>query len=739
MVGSAYKSDTCKNPRLLMEGRIILIKDKEISMKFHPRAFAAFGSDLVTNDSVAITELVKNCYDAYANNAVVVFGSDTQTGDYIEIADDGLGMTQEVVKTAWAMIATPYKKNHPFVEKNGNYRMVSGNKGLGRFSAARLGRKMIIRTLNENDYCFSVMIDWDAFEKADSIEDCKVLLEEYDSTDFLQDLSGYFSEQAQSGTIIRIYELNTLWDEAKIELLKSSLSRLISPFDKVDDFSISLFQKSSEMSIKIEPHAFIKNPVYCISGNVDKSGTITWKYRYAPKKEVIKCKEGTIKWEEAYRGFDRSIRVTDDNENIKPYSCGPFSYEIRAWDLDSESIGDLHDTFNIQKREIRQTISRYKGISVYRDNVLVLPKSDSSKDWLGIDVRRISAIGKRLSTSQMVGILSISQKDNPELKDTTDREKLVDTEEYKQFCRAAESVISVLENNRNIDKRQNSPIKYPTLTDLLSPLSPTALESKVELMIKNGSNSEEILDIIHEYSADTENSLNELNDRLIYYAQAASLGSISVVIMHEIRTGMTAIKRFLNRIRGYKDLLDDRTTEYLEDSENSHARLLAVADSFAPLYRKGLSKEKNSVNVLEAVNNSVRLISAKKEAKNISFDIEVDPNYTASMHTGELQTIFINLLDNACYWLKKVEGEKKIKIQLTNRKKNKIEIRVSDNGPGVLIDEKQKIFSPGITAKPNGIGMGLVIVTELLSKHENTIRLETPGDLGGATFVFTLT
>ena len=182
---------------------------KEISMKFHPRAFAAFGSDLVTNDSVALTELVKNCYDAYANNAAVVFGSDSQTGKYIEIVDDGLGMTQEVVRTAWALIATPYKKNHPFVEKNGKRRMVSGNKGLGRFAAARLGKKMSILTYNKQDVCFSATIDWDAFTNADTIEECKMVLEEYDSVCFLRKLSNYFNNKTESGTIIRIYALNT--------------------------------------------------------------------------------------------------------------------------------------------------------------------------------------------------------------------------------------------------------------------------------------------------------------------------------------------------------------------------------------------------------------------------------------------------------------------------------------------------------------------------------------------------
>lgn len=244
--------------------------------------------------------------------------------------------------------------------------------------------------------------------------------------------------------------------------------------------------------------------------------------------------------------------------------------------MDTESVADIHETFNIKKREIRQTIARYKGISVYRDNILVLPKSEATKDWLGIDIRRVSALGKRLSTSQMVGILSITSERNPELKDTTDREKLVDTKQYKQFCKITESIILTLENLRNMDKKTNNTVKNPTLTDLLSPLEPSALESKVELMIQGGGSSEEILDVIHEYSANTEKNLSELNDRLIYYAQTASLGSVSAVIMHEIRSGMTVIKRFLNRMREMFVITDPRTKEYFEDAETSHQRLLEV-------------------------------------------------------------------------------------------------------------------------------------------------------------------
>lgn len=717
-----------------------MIKESEISMKFHPRAFSAFGSDLVTNDGVALTELVKNSYDAYASCVAIIFGSDSVNGQYIEIIDDGLGMTQEIVKNAWAVIATPYKMEHPSVERNGKKRMVSGNKGLGRFSAARLGKKMQIITYNEADVCFSAEINWETFVRSESIDKCKVFLKEYSRNALLKEIKEKTKTTNKTGTIIKIYDLNDNWnEESKINSLKASLARLISPFDNVDDFSIVLYLGKMGEAIKIEPHPFIKNPVYSICGEVDNNGNIRWTYKYAPKGKVLKTKKDIIDWNVASQGFDRGSSILASVDNVKDreeYHCGRFSFEIRAWDLDTDSIADIHETFNIRKREIRQTISHYKGLSVYRDNILVLPKSEATKDWLGIDIRRVSALGKRLSTSQMVGILSITSENNPELKDTTDREKLVDTDEYKQFCKVTESIILTLENLRNMDKKSNNVLKNPTLTDLLSPLEPSALESKIELMIQGGGSSEDILDVIHEYSADTEKNLNELNDRLIYYAQTASLGSISVVIMHEIRSGMTVIKRFLNRIKKILPVNDARTQEYYEDADASHQRLLEVANSFAPLYKKDIYKEKHKTQVVDAVKSSVRLIKAKKEAKNVEFILDVDQNCICTMHIGEFQTVLINLLDNACYWLRNTEN-KKIKIStriLQNTKK--IELIVSDNGPGVIEEEKQKIFQPGVTAKPQGIGMGLVIVTELLNNHNCKIRLETPGEYKGATFVF---
>ena len=55
--------------------------------------------------------------------------------------------------------------------------------------------------------------------------------------------------------------------------------------------------------------------------------------------------------------------------------------------------------------------------------VLVLPKSENARDWLGLDLRRVSRVGPRLSTSQIVGYVLITSKHNPKIQDTSDRER----------------------------------------------------------------------------------------------------------------------------------------------------------------------------------------------------------------------------------------------------------------------------------------------------------------------------
>lgn len=712
---------------------MIMVEKRIVPMQFHPRAFSAFGSDLVTNDFVAVNELVKNSYDAYAYNVQLSINQDNKGNAYIEIVDDGMGMTQKIIEEAWAVIATPYKKKNPLVTRDGKVRIVSGNKGLGRLSSARLGNSLEILTKNLNDECVLVKIDWNSMIESNDISSCGITIESGNEEYLQKRIKNDLNSVSDTGTILCIRELNAEWDEKKISELRQGLARLISPFEDVSDFNIFVGQEGHS-PIQIVAHEFINKPTYHLWGEVDRNGKTRWKYTF--NSEKIQNDEGEFTWEEAFGGFDHIAMNAQLREKKLPeYSCGEFSFELRAWDLDADSIGGISDQFNIKRNEIRKTISTYKGISIYRDSVLVLPKSDTAKDWLGVDLRRVSNIGRRISTNQIIGRVSISEEKNPELRDTTDREKLVDTVEYGQFCDILETVISQLENLRNRDRVVAK--KVGKIVDLLNPIDPGELGSKVEDLVKKGKN-EDVINLVQEYSANAEKSIGELKDRMEYYAQTASLGSIAFVIMHEIRTGMMVIRRFSKWVKENLKLSNPIGQELCEDSLNAHARLMDVADSFAPLYKKDYFKEKARVPLDDAVNHSIRLIMAKYESKGIIIDYCGYSDYVIGMHIGELQTIILNLLDNACYWLEYVNGKKHICITAAE-KNNKILLNVSDNGPGIPVDKVEKIFMPGITGKKsNGIGMGLVIVTELLSHYDCKVETCIPGDIGGATFILEL-
>lgn len=701
-----------------------------IPIKIHPRAFSAFGEDLITSENVAMIELVKNCYDAYALKAEIEFGQDSEGDSFITIADDGCGMTRETIEQAWATIATSYKKTQPYISRDFTVkdafgrpitvertRAVSGNKGLGRFSAARLGYEMHIITKHNDDRCIEAFFDWRSFEQATSISDCTIALQYADEN--------YFSDnENRTGTVITIKKLRAEWDETAIGELSTELARLINPFEEVNDFSILIKSPYTNEAVEIRPNEFINRPIYKIAGNVIEDGTVLWSYYYDSGVKNGQ-EQGRISW------------TTENYSSAanEPFKCGPFSFEIRAWDLDPASTEALKGRFQIEKRQIRNNIAQYKGISVYRDNVLVLPKSESARDWLGLDAKRISRVGERLSTSQIVGIINISNKDNPGIKDTTDREKLADNIEYRQFSDVIINIISILQKERSKEKSEEAP--KATLSDIISPLSSKELVREIEQAVEAGKSTTEILQSVHDYDAQNERQLNKLNERLVYYGQTASLGSVAIVIMHEILTGMTAIKRFLNKAQGYISQFDERTAKYLEDANKSHKRLLEVTDSFTPLYRRDLRKKSNQCNLLDCVENSIRLIKAKKISSDIEFVYTVDDAILVQMNEAELQTIFINLFDNACYWIKESKAsDRRIVLEVEKIDNGRATISVNDTGLGVEPEDAEKIFTPGITAKPKGIGMGLVIVTELLSAYNGKVGIRYPGNLQGATFVF---
>jgi C4-dicarboxylate-specific signal transduction histidine kinase len=105
-----------------------------------------------------------------------------------------------------------------------------------------------------------------------------------------------------------------------------------------------------------------------------------------------------------------------------------------------------------------------------------------------------------------------------------------------------------------------------------------------------------------------------------------------------------------------------------------------------------------------------------------------------------LDAILLNLFSNAAYWLEQVsENKREIEVRLSTIEGGKrLKVAVHDSGPGVRDDDEERIFWPGVTNKPGGIGMGLTVASELVSEYGGKLALTKPGKLGGASFVFDL-
>ena len=151
---------------------------ERLSFRFHSRELEALGRDLVTSDVVAVMELVKNSYDAMATTVRVSIhlGDENSTDPFIEVADNGHGMDFHTVVDVWSVIGTPFRRDRPVSVAGSRSRTATGEKGLGRLSAARLGSELVITTRTEAGPTLRFSLSWDKILEVADVADAEFRL-----------------------------------------------------------------------------------------------------------------------------------------------------------------------------------------------------------------------------------------------------------------------------------------------------------------------------------------------------------------------------------------------------------------------------------------------------------------------------------------------------------------------------------------------------------------------------------
>lgn len=330
------------------------------------------GRDLITNDFVAIFELVKNSFDAHATAVEIEFEHDS-----IMIVDDGKGMSREDIVSKWLFVAYSAKKtgeeddNLPrdYRDEISQRRGYAGNKGIGRFSCDRLGELLDLYSKSVNgNVTEHLHVDWTTFEQDSKKEfaTIEVELEERDSFPTPKRAE----PPSSHGTVLVISRLRDRWDREKIAKLRSYLAKLIDPFQTTpgvrivthvaDRFWPDVEGPVGNQIIDLLNDKTSRLHVIIVNGKIltdlwDR-GTLIYRIEEdSPYPELNKCRI------ESHLYFlNRSAKQTFTTRmGVQPVQFGNIFLFVNGFRI--YPVGEpTDDTFGIARRK-QQGVSRYLG------------------------------------------------------------------------------------------------------------------------------------------------------------------------------------------------------------------------------------------------------------------------------------------------------------------------------------------------------------------------------------------
>ena len=409
---------------------------RKVSFSTHAHIKNIIGKELINDDNVAVMELVKNSYDAGATKVIIKFRNlvdDKNKQSELIIIDDGIGMSENDILTKWLNIAYSSKKEN-FTQNN---RHQAGNKGVGRFSCDRLGKKLNLYTRQENGVFIHLKVSWKDFEDANKIDtqiqDIPVFIRELDKTEFKNE-TGF--DIFEHGTIIQIVDLNEEWiefnkknnlfneieiDKTKLLKLKNSLERLINPNQSYDEQSFKIFINVSDEL------------------NEDSNTPYHEKVAGEVKNQIFEKLDFKTTFIESFISKDGNKIITelkDKNETI---------FRLIEKNIDFPLLKDIKITIYYLNPYAKGFFRKQTGIdsvefgSVYLfiNGFRIPPYGDRENDAFGLEVRKGQGTARYFGNREILGRIEINDFDN-NFRIISSREGIVQNSNYKQLIRDSE-------------------------------------------------------------------------------------------------------------------------------------------------------------------------------------------------------------------------------------------------------------------------------------------------------------
>ncbi|NOK13806.1 GAF domain-containing sensor histidine kinase [Corallococcus exercitus] len=246
-----------------------------------------------------------------------------------------------------------------------------------------------------------------------------------------------------------------------------------------------------------------------------------------------------------------------------------------------------------------------------------------------------------------------------------------------------------------------------------------------------------ILEVSERMATVLENS--KLYEKIRERDRLAALGEMAAGLAHEIRNPLGAIK-------GAAQCLDPKRLpgedgEFLDVIVEEVNRLNGVVTAFLD-YSRPLKQSFGPTDLNEVVTRTMRLIQNDMPAT-AELAVELDLRLPRAEGDAEqLKQVLINLVQNAVQALGPQPGRITVRTEKPERFGDFrsaggefVEVRVSDNGPGIPADQQPHIFVPFFTTKQKGTGLGLAICQRIVKNHGGTISVQSKVGEGTAFII----
>ena len=275
--------------------------------------------------------------------------------------------------------------------------------------------------------------------------------------------------------------------------------------------------------------------------------------------------------------------------------------------------------------------------------------------------------------------------------------------------------------------------KYITksLKTISDKINATRLEKSNE-KIEIGDTSEEINVLVNSYNS----MIDELEESAVKLATSErdqAWREMAKQVAHEIKNPLTPMRLTVQNFQRKFDPTDEnihkKVDEYSKTLIQQIDTMSSIASAFSN-FAKMPAQQNETLNVVKIVKLALDIFN--EEYIEFSSDSE---DIIAKFDRTQLIRVVTNLVKNGIQAIPN-NREPKIKVNVRTEN-NQVIITVSDNGSGVLEENKMKVFEPKFTTKTSGMGLGLAMVKNIVEMHKGTISFESERHKG-TTFIVTI-